>query len=352
MLLPALLIYDTILNFAQEVRCIWMRKWSGATLIYTVIRYITVLGIIFQVLGELSVPSNVQRCQVFHYGSIVLSILSLIAIPVFECLRVWAIGGQSWWLASVVLILGLLAPAVDIYGDSLPYMSVLISSGPLSGCWSLQEAPSFPYFGPVIRAVNICSDIIVLIVTVQKTVHMVRMGQNTSANTKFFSLLLYTGCIQFILLLSLNIVDILFDILAIRISGAPSSQVIIIIEGLSAIIICRLILNLRSVEFQDGTHNGTEATRSSIRFTQSAIGNLGASTRIDSLAFSSAELDDMLENENTVYSDNPLRVGLIDQTEGAEIEMQPLEECEGIGPSGHHHEDMEAHPSPPPQCKL
>ncbi|KAI0081381.1 hypothetical protein K474DRAFT_1337674 [Panus rudis PR-1116 ss-1] len=123
--------------------------------------------------------------------------------------------------------------------------------------------------------------------------------------------------------MNLNILNILFDILKITTTkNTYTSQIIIINEGLSAIIICRLMLNLRSVHLKDGSQDSTGSNRSSIRFTNLIVGNLGASTRRDSLSFDSAELDDILENEETIYSDNPLEVGLVDQIEEAGIELQ------------------------------
>ena len=37
--LPVLVIYDAVLTFPKEVRCIWMRRFSGATVIYILVRY-------------------------------------------------------------------------------------------------------------------------------------------------------------------------------------------------------------------------------------------------------------------------------------------------------------------------
>ncbi|KAI0075826.1 hypothetical protein K474DRAFT_1708717 [Panus rudis PR-1116 ss-1] len=108
------------------------------------------------------------------------------------------------------------------------------------------------------------------------------------------------------------------------------------------------ILNLRSVHLQDSSQESTGSTRSSIRFTTSIVGNIGAPTRRDSLSINSAELDDILENEETIFSDNPLGVALEDQVAEGEIEMQPLGESsnhiavEEAGPSGHYHDDLEA----------
>ncbi|KAI0081380.1 hypothetical protein K474DRAFT_1337673 [Panus rudis PR-1116 ss-1] len=140
----AFLVYDTILTFPQEARCIWRRKLTGASLLYFLIRYITLLNMGIRVFGNQPLPSNVQVCTILRYVTIVIEILTVIAIAVFECLRVWAISGKSWWLTTTVLILVIITLAIDIYADSYSFTSILIkSSGPLSGCWQRQEAPIF-----------------------------------------------------------------------------------------------------------------------------------------------------------------------------------------------------------------
>ncbi|KAI0070361.1 hypothetical protein K474DRAFT_1608851, partial [Panus rudis PR-1116 ss-1] len=139
-----LLIYDAILTFPQEIRCIWQRKWSGATLLYVTIRYLTLLDIALEVVVVLVVPSSIQLTE---------------SLAVFESLRVWAISGKSWILATVVLALAILAPVTSI----------------------------------VCIFTAICSDIIVLTITVQKTFHAVRIANEQQIKARFTSLLLYTG---------------------------------------------------------------------------------------------------------------------------------------------------------------
>ncbi|KAI0081451.1 hypothetical protein K474DRAFT_1703886 [Panus rudis PR-1116 ss-1] len=56
----AILVYDTLLTFPQEVRCIWQRKWTGATLLYSAIRYTTIVDMAFRVHTIALVPSSVQ----------------------------------------------------------------------------------------------------------------------------------------------------------------------------------------------------------------------------------------------------------------------------------------------------
>ncbi|KAI0070353.1 hypothetical protein K474DRAFT_1670164 [Panus rudis PR-1116 ss-1] len=64
----ALVAYDTVLTFPQEVRCIWQRKWTGATLLYATIRYVTLLNMAIEVAGGLFVPGNTLVCCPIHDG--------------------------------------------------------------------------------------------------------------------------------------------------------------------------------------------------------------------------------------------------------------------------------------------
>ncbi|KAI0075487.1 hypothetical protein K474DRAFT_1664239 [Panus rudis PR-1116 ss-1] len=320
----SLLTYDTILTFPQEVRCIWQRKWTGATFLYATIRYITMLHMVIQIIGVLLVPEDVQMCRVIYYTEVAIATVAVAAVPVFECLRVWAISGEKWILAIAVLALGFLAPCVNIYTYSLPASFILIKSGPLFGCWGNQTFSKFQYFGPVVRAGAICSDVIVLTVTLCNTLQTVRTSQNLSIRTRYTSLLLYTGKS----LLIFNILNIIFDILGIKAiyTSAFSSHFIVINEGLSAIIICRLMLNLRFVHLQNDMHTGSI---SSIKFSNSIIGNLGAPIQRDSLSFNSAELDDILEQEKIIYSEHSL---MVDQTREAatQIELQDIEQADAF----------------------
>ncbi|KAI0081417.1 hypothetical protein K474DRAFT_1671891 [Panus rudis PR-1116 ss-1] len=327
----ALLVYDTILVFPQEFRCVWRRKWTGVTILYVTIRYSAMLdmGLRILILFLAVAFNDAQGCKIASTTEITSEISAYIAVPVFDCLRVWAISGKNWTVATVVLVLGLLGPCLDIYSYSLPTSYALIKSDILTACIAFKTIPRFTFFGPLARGAAICSDLIVMGVTIWKTVDIVRAGHNVSVDTRYSSMLLYTGVIQFILLLALNIVNIMFDILGVTTKSSFSSEVIQINEG--------FMLSLQAVNLQGSSQNTSASSQSSIRFTNSIVGNLGAPIRRDNL-------DNILENEGSVYSDNPHQIGLSDQTEKTEIEIQPLEQLSHdsgeAGPSNYHYEDM------------
>ncbi|KAK7684396.1 hypothetical protein QCA50_012343 [Cerrena zonata] len=57
----ALVVYDALLSFTQEIRCIWKRKLSVVTVLYLFIRYGTVLDMFLQLLDRDYVPQTIPE---------------------------------------------------------------------------------------------------------------------------------------------------------------------------------------------------------------------------------------------------------------------------------------------------
>ena len=60
-LILALLVYDHILTFPGEVRFIWGRRFSGATVIFTLNRYVTLFGKIVLPVSTLWWPNQTDQ---------------------------------------------------------------------------------------------------------------------------------------------------------------------------------------------------------------------------------------------------------------------------------------------------
>ncbi|KAI0077099.1 hypothetical protein K474DRAFT_1164029 [Panus rudis PR-1116 ss-1] len=137
------------------------------------------------------------------------------------------------------------------------------------------------------------------------------------------SMLVYNGIIQFSLLFIFNMLTMIFDVLSITLAVANQSNIIIMTEMLSAIVICRFMLNLRDITF---AANPSEFSHSGIQFANSVIGNIGAPLKEDSLFFSSSD-DSTQEEEETSYNGNPL-----DQSR--EVQLQELPERQSLEEAG------------------
>ncbi|KAI0082851.1 hypothetical protein K474DRAFT_1767614 [Panus rudis PR-1116 ss-1] len=332
------LLYDTILAAPVEIHCIWQRKWSGVTFLYAFIRYSTLLATAWRFLSDVYVPP--QANALYLTGNILI-LFSVTSVAVFDCLRVWAISDRNWKPAVVVFLLSMVPPAIDIYADALP-SSFIVTHGDAgsTGCWYTGEVPSYPYcrypslqprefirlalclcqilVGVFSRLAAVLADIMILGVTLHKTWGLYRRTQELSIRTEIYSLLVTTGIIQFLMLLALNIVSMVFDVLSITTVTTKVSQALVLAEVLSAIIICRFLLDLRTIyPDNSSTFTGEPMTaQSSVRFANSVVGNIGAPLRTNDLSWSSIAEDTEPSgpgDDRPIYSDEPFEATLLQQ---------------------------------------
>ncbi|EED81372.1 predicted protein [Postia placenta Mad-698-R] len=93
-------VYDSVISFHMEWRAVWARKITGAAAIYVALRYVTLASVIGSVIID-----AMQACE-----------------AAFASIRVFAIDGRQWRNASVVLILGLVPVALNIYSSSQEFV--------------------------------------------------------------------------------------------------------------------------------------------------------------------------------------------------------------------------------------
>ena len=56
----AVIVYDTVLSFPQEIKCIWGRKPGAGTILYLFIRYGTIIDMTFKIFTWAYVPKTVS----------------------------------------------------------------------------------------------------------------------------------------------------------------------------------------------------------------------------------------------------------------------------------------------------
>ena len=131
--------YDVALTFATEVQRIWRRRFSGATIIYLIIRYTMLLQSTLYVVTVVlyhssdkvsalkifppthmhgsTLISNAQQCVFMDNSIAALNILGFLGLSLFTIVRVYAIWDRDWRPLIVVAPLALFRPA--IYAVSL-----------------------------------------------------------------------------------------------------------------------------------------------------------------------------------------------------------------------------------------
>ena len=85
----------------------------------------------------------------------------------------------------------------------------------------------------------------------------------------------------------------------------------IISYSLSSILLSHFILDLRSIPLSEDDTSGSTHQVTSVRFASNIEGNLGASLDVSWATGEDQDIDEEEDND-IVYSDNPLAVGLTD----------------------------------------
>lgn len=136
-----------MITFPDEVKGIWQRKFTGATILFFINRYAILVS------ETLTVALNLQMwqteteatanmiCNSISRVNEVLTILFQISFAVLISLRTYAIWQNNRWIFAVVFILGLALPALNIYYYTT--FEILAVPTPLSGCASAFEVNTF-----------------------------------------------------------------------------------------------------------------------------------------------------------------------------------------------------------------
>jgi len=275
----ALLLYEILLTYDHELNSIWRRKFSAVTALFLCIRYGTLISqvayLAFSLLPEMS-----PACGVMGYLYSLLNVLSHIASSAFECLRIWAIWNHHWLVLLLVIPTSLFPMVLDAYVAISERPLMLALPTPLEGC-SLNIPLSIDAYthSTVAELVfGIVTDTIVVVATIMKTwsIHRSLPGINTDgerSNPSLSRLVLRDGTVYFVVLLGVNITAIVFSLtpkfFSFNIVG-------IFVRPIRAMLLCRLILNLRSYNTAGTTTYTADGRQiSSVRFA-TALGNIGA----------------------------------------------------------------------------
>ncbi|KAG5729571.1 hypothetical protein E4T56_gene5163 [Termitomyces sp. T112] len=239
-------------------------------------------------------------------------ILRSIAFGLFSSLRVYALQGKNWPLAVFIFLLclpSIIAPsysyahqwssAVDRYGCQLTYLAS-------------QSAHDHMRIAGIVA--DILSETIVIIVTIRKTFHL-RNTINLTDSKKpgLGRLLLRDGTIYFLALLILSLADMLvliFDHVPQPVVGYDYWVVPYYTPVFRTIIICRFLLMLRSIYFDDSDE--ADPPLGSLHFASRAIGPLGTTVN-DGFDYDNDESLSTTEgngHDGLTYSKEPFFAGM------------------------------------------
>ncbi|KAH9852393.1 hypothetical protein C2E23DRAFT_868846 [Lenzites betulinus] len=266
-----LLFADTLMTLTREVQRIWQRRFTGATAVFLITRYVAVAERIV-LLVSLFLPTvedaalrgsdSPSSCVPVLRLDDTLTDISYLMFGVFLILRARGIWGRGW---GPLIILSLLTPIRPILS---------ISNPPRIGGPPGRSSTHAVIVGIASRAAGLALDATVLVLTWARTIGMKRESRRLGLHTPLVTLLLRDVPIESSTGRIAQRSFVLWDV------WPYFDQVFTVIFS------CRFMLDLRGVYLVDPlrTHPGegddlydeTNPPISGLLFSRSIVGNMGA----------------------------------------------------------------------------
>ncbi|KAL7281480.1 hypothetical protein ACG7TL_004795 [Trametes sanguinea] len=322
----ALPAYDYLITLDQEVRLVWMRKKTAATWLFLVIRYHALVAMVFlQAISSMPMSDNLYatlatpfatptkidtipplRCSTYVKVQAAVQFAQYVTWAAFSALRALALSGMNWLAAAVVFILacGPFAvnmwqiTAVGVVGFNIPEVGCIGSSNITAAEAKIGEHFStassvtgsqlrMPEFSgtAVSRSCIIAADLMVIAISWWYAAKDWTIRDIRSPTMSLTLVMVLNGTTYFLALTLLNILHLTLTLLSLVGVADQISPVTIFVDPLTAILICRFLLDLHSAnvksthEISGEHHFGWEA--GSLHFASFVVsmgGTVGSST--------------------------------------------------------------------------
>ncbi|KAI0791993.1 hypothetical protein C8Q75DRAFT_614677 [Abortiporus biennis] len=278
----AILYYDYLVTFDDEVQYIWRYKGSSLWLFY-INRYFSLVAIIPEL--AISFPSILgtnEACHQFTAYSQIIIVVAQLIVSVVLLLRTFALYDRSWRILGLMLSVGLplvgfiiWSIAIQETGSSSIYMGCTVAGTPKSQfCTSAHQHLQLGFHVPRIDLsiawmALILFDILIFLLTIMKTYqerrtcHSAILGRMGS----LIDLIYKDGAIYFGIMASVNIANtITFYTLPPALQACLSR----LASSISVSLMTRLILNLRKQAFTRTIETGLDP-RMSLNFSDVCV---------------------------------------------------------------------------------
>ncbi|EJD07873.1 uncharacterized protein FOMMEDRAFT_138010 [Fomitiporia mediterranea MF3/22] len=266
-----MLFYDILITFGDEVEKIWKQRFSFATILWFMNRYLSPLGYVVVIVSFHDPDWSKSACNRYVLYPEVLKIFTSAAIGVIFTLRLYSIyGGSVFVLISVsILLLAELAVKIWAFTDGT---SVNLPPG-LVGCILTGRDNSNDRFVYTWVA-ELIFDSIIFLATITRT-FIIYCRHRAGSAIPLIKIMMRDGIIYFLVIFAANVVTVtLFLVIQPDLKAVNASFSTLI----TSLMVSRLILNLRNqamrpravVSFPSQQH-----PPEGLHLTSTVIGNLG-----------------------------------------------------------------------------
>ncbi|CAA7261274.1 unnamed protein product [Cyclocybe aegerita] len=280
-----MLAYDHFLTFPQEVERIWAMRFSGATLLFLLNRYVTPLQFIIIIHAFQDPIWSKKVCDNFVVFEGASTVAMVAVCELIMILRVYALYNRSNVVLTFLLLLWIAQISVSAVGLRTGFAVALPPE--LTGCILTGSSSIFP----LVWVSPLVTDTCIFALTLWRT----RKYISRSGAAPTLHLFVRDGVLYFLVIFMANLLNTLLFFLApegLRAIGASFSQLI------TALMVSRLVLNLRS---NPSSEEDEHSVSYNVRF-----GGTGKDTVSTIWARTLGDLGEDVEDVNN-YTEEPQR---------------------------------------------
>ncbi|KAJ7167660.1 hypothetical protein C8R46DRAFT_1093724 [Mycena filopes] len=165
----ALLVYELMVTFDEEVRCVWSLRWRLPKILFLFNQYITRGLLILQwVVG--GYPGTSERfCQIYAYWQIIPPRLAILTAQAIMIIRLWAIYNNSRKMLFTLVILYILEVTAVVICMALATVNTEGSSQPRPlSCGLDALSPLLRNYASGTWIAPVCFELVILLITLVK----------------------------------------------------------------------------------------------------------------------------------------------------------------------------------------
>ncbi|KAH9848930.1 hypothetical protein C2E23DRAFT_842165 [Lenzites betulinus] len=261
-----LYVYEVLITFDREVELFWHMPFTRTTAMFLLNRYVSLLK--YPVTLTTYIHVSQESCIAIIRLGEVLEMTPYIVWASFSAMRTHALVARTWTLSLAVFILLCVPVVTNIYffTQSIPE----VFDRPVQ-CLYIDQFPTDVYI-PVLlftRISAILGDAIVIVVIWCTTFRGWRAAVAANMKVSLAQMIIRDGSIYFVVLLTLNVLHIISAITTVF-----SGSIAYFEEPLIAIIISRVMLNLRGVDQEIHNAQDGDANFSELEFNLRSLGGV------------------------------------------------------------------------------
>ncbi|KAI0311172.1 hypothetical protein OF83DRAFT_779615 [Amylostereum chailletii] len=247
----AVLVYDALILFGEEVDLIWKARWTFPKALYLLSRYTPFIDLAVDLYHTLAFPQpSPEACQSSYVFISWSMVIGMGLSEVVMILRIYAMRGRSKrvlyslvTLWGILIIIGLFFSNRVAYSVTFGQLNIPGLDGMgLTGCHNL-PTPSFSLAASFVSL--LAMEAVIVVLTVLTAVNRWNERYQFESFDMTFKTLYFDGIFFFLCLLGFSLLNITFTLL----TDNPALTPIFIapMRVMHGILSCRMLLNIRRV---------------------------------------------------------------------------------------------------------